>query len=356
LYPITSTVYRKIQLTSSSNSLTIPLAQALQPNKNTTVVLAYTTTGYVKHQRGVDVFDFQTLKSDRRTKDITVAVTVDDDYYLADAKGKVNYQPVAATELNSKLNVASDSAAAQRYVGDIGTTGQLVKHASDLAAGETYHVTGKYASNRWLLSWHKWAIGIGIFLIFLAIGIWRYKVRVRRPKTPPEPADAQATVTTAPARKYQMNVNALPGYGVYARGKNYLVERRLRPLFFGWLCAILALASIFLIMWASWYALYGNEVYYYGGTTSTPLTVATYTAAISASTLLFFVFTIGLPFLYMYRFGGLKAVLKIIGHVIVFFLLVGLLAGIWMLQNKPNDTYPPGCDVPSYSVECPVPL
>ncbi len=129
-------------------------------------------------------------------------------------------------------------------------------------------------------------------------------------------------------------------------GTTYFRERRLRPIFFGWLCGFLTLlaatAGTGLIWLTNYVSNYPNgyvdfSVIYYGALM----------LAVVVLILMFLVTTLGLPILYGH-INGMKQIIKIIIHELIF--LTVILAVLFMLSVKfsglfhpPNQYMPNDC-------------
>jgi hypothetical protein len=176
-----------------SNRYVIKLPKPVAENDSTTLLISYAARGYVSAQLGRFNYKFQTLKVPGRVANVTVAVAVDSDLYLNDAQSHVNY---AGTSLSSGASTASPALATgsasktlDSIATSIGATGQLVKTAKDLSAGETYSVKGVYADADWKLHLGQLAILITIGLGVLILLVWAVISSRRRVTTKlPTPA------------------------------------------------------------------------------------------------------------------------------------------------------------------------
>ncbi|MGZ6005769.1 MAG: hypothetical protein ACXWLH_06545, partial [Candidatus Saccharimonadales bacterium] len=275
--------YKKIEVSKSGNTLDLKLPESVKKSKDATIVMLYSLSGVSDKSLGAYHYDFKTLKSPSPVSDVTVAVSVDENYVLNDSsKSKVNYRSAtSSTELKSSLSAGVSqgaNSAADQYVNNIGTTGDNTKHASSLAPNETFTVSGKFATSAWILNWPRTLIKIIIALLLIAALVYWYRRNKRQlygekynlkqeditaepqKETPasnkdPEPAKSAVeseSVTEEyvpqPVSRWSnsgfINVKALPFYHLAITITRHFRERRVRPMFMAWLCGILGLALI----------------------------------------------------------------------------------------------------------------
>jgi hypothetical protein len=146
--------YKKLKFTASSgNNYKVTLPAPVPSQQSSSLLLSYSSMAYARSSLGAHVFNFQTIKVNQRTSSSIVALSVDPDQYL-EGKSSVNYQPSAVDSgsLSTQANSAAPSASALNQVSDsVGTGGEIVKQATDLAPGDTLSVKGRYASSLLLL-------------------------------------------------------------------------------------------------------------------------------------------------------------------------------------------------------------
>lgn len=362
--------YKKITVKQDGNSFTLTLPEELKSSEDTTVVLVYNLTGVAKKHLGVYNYDFKTLKTNNRVSQSTVAISVDNNYVLeGSADDTINYKTGGTKDIaeslknGSNLSV-SDNSAISSYVGSIGNNGTVTKTATNLAPQETLNVTGRYATNEFLLHWPRTVLRVALVVLLIGLCVsWyrRHRKQLRKKQwsqlpvaethapssqAPVAPAKSEskdgsivppATVVavSAPAKSSVVNINlqALPFY-------SYFQARRLSSAAFGWLCALIAGLFIGGIVWAI--TMLDNSSYYgYGGGTDAVLAIVATLSLMAAGFLGFLLITIGLPFLYAPTF---KSALKIIANVVLTFIVVtvvlAVIINVFDTQQEP--------DYPSY--------
>jgi len=308
-YPYYGTSYKKAKVELSSNSVVITLAAPIAVGQSQTVIIGYIASGYIKSHLGAYNFNFQTLKSVDRTGQLSVAVSVDQNYLLSGANSKVNYQPAVATSAVSSLQsgLAPDSATTA-YIQGIGNQGQIVKTASQLAPGESFSVKGTFATNWWLLH-GTGLLQLLICLLIVMFGVYLYIRRQSR-----RPLVAKPTVATT--LHWKQN---LPLAAVVNRFGEYFRQRRIRPMFIGWLCVLL---NTVIATGAGWLIYLARNASYNGDSfTSVWWYPVLMVLAVTTAGLALVLVTFGLPVWYGYK-QGLKGVIKILLHELM--LSIGL--------------------------------
>jgi hypothetical protein len=371
-YPYYSTSYSKATVALNGQAINITLPEVVSPNKQTTIVLAYAATGYVTHRWGALDYSYSTLKADTRIKDLTVAVSVDENYYLAGSKSKVNYRtPATATDLESNLKtnsgVANGANVDTSYVQNIGQNGAVIKNASQLAPHESFTVAGRYAASRWLLDVPvvlKWVV-----VLLILAGMYYLWYRVRRQKLAhretyrqkfdvPEPQRDQqlppAGVSAARPRVWrrQVPVQALPFSGVFRKIYAAFAGRRVRPFFFAFLCAALLFAVVGLCVLLTTYA-YGSNGY--SSSSASALVPWMLIAGYAAAGIALLTVAFGLPWLYG-RVWGPKGVFKIILWQIVILSIEALVCGFIIAHSSGSSSGGCACYATPDCPSCAVPL
>lgn len=369
--PSYKTFYKKITVKQDGNSFTLTLPKELAVSDEATIVLVYNLAGVAEKKLGVYNYDFKTLKTNERVTQSTVAISVDNNYVLeGSADDTIDYKTgsidIAESLKNGSNLSVSDNSAISSYVGSIGNNGTVTKTATNLASQETMSVTGRYATNEFLLHWPRTALRVGLVVLLIIVLITWYRRRRKQlrkkqwsqPPVAESPADTStekvtdgvkksvvAPVTVAPlvspAKQSVININvqALPFY-------EYFQARRLSSAAFGWLCALIASLFIGGVIWGI--TMLDNSSYYGYGGSDTILAIVATLSLMAAGFLGFLLITIGLPFLYAPTF---KSALKIIAHVILMFIFItvvlAVVINVFDTQNEPDyPSYQPYYDSP----------
>ncbi len=182
---------------ADGGKFSVDLPAAVEPGKSTILVLTYIGTGAVRKNTGLYSFNFESIKSANRIKDMKVAVDVDRDFVLKGQKSKVNY--------NSPEKAALQSGASDLSIGRvapyIGSEGGVVKTAQNLAANESFSVKGQYAESTWRIHLNKVIIGSIIFIALVAALVFLIRRQAKKPKKPTAIAPASVVpskTVTAP--------------------------------------------------------------------------------------------------------------------------------------------------------------
>jgi hypothetical protein len=357
-YPSSNYTYKKVSVSKTGNSFSLTLPQAVKNNKSTTIVMVYNVTSVAHKSLGVFHYTFKTLKSGLSVSDVTVAISVDENYQLADAaNGNVNYHPVASSNaVSSSLQAGTAQAAngaasadVSNYVSSIGGNGSVTKHASSLAPQETFIVAGRFASSSFLLNWPRtvlrWVIAI---TIVAALIFWYLRQRRRLQRWASDdqtPQDADTTVYSESTPS--ISLRALPFYNLGTIIKRHLQERRIRPMFFAWLCGILSIGILAGVLLA--YSALSEPTNTYNSTLGTGgnlLLPGLYIGLGALAFLGFLFFSIGLPILYT---GSFRRAMHIFLHLIIFYIVVGIALvtlAVRLANNSPVNPNPDVC--PNY--------
>lgn len=141
--------YNKLEFSKSGQIYNVDLAKDVYENDSTTLLIAYSTKGYVKNYFGLYKYNFETIKVASRIKSIKVAVNVDSELYLKGKKSSINYNDVSFQYSMQDLNTNKSffSSEMDALVGGIGVSGGVVKSANNLAPNESFTVKGEYATS-----------------------------------------------------------------------------------------------------------------------------------------------------------------------------------------------------------------
>jgi len=155
----------------------IPLTTAIAPTKEATVYLVYKVFGYTKDAgMGQSNFAFETPSFTSQIDTVSVAVYVDDILYLkGSGRGKTNYTPSVVEGIEGFADTVSMSPMA--FSGEFDRAVQepetLSKTKSNLNPGDTFTVSGSYATS-WLRIYYLPVLisifGVIIFIAIIALG------------------------------------------------------------------------------------------------------------------------------------------------------------------------------------------
>jgi uncharacterized protein YneF (UPF0154 family) len=160
--------YSKLEYSDSGQLYEVKLAEAVAPYNTTAVVVAYAARGYVKNTLGLYKYDFETIKVSSRIQEVTIAINVDSELYLKGKKSEVNYS--SEFKMDTMLSESSTPITNRNLdnlVRGIGSGGQIIKNAENLAPGESFTVKGEYAK-----SWFRLYLGSIVIVILIIIGIF----------------------------------------------------------------------------------------------------------------------------------------------------------------------------------------
>jgi len=174
------------------------LPTAIEAGKSTALILAYAGKGYATKQLGGAYnFKFQTIKVSDRIKNLVVAIDVDADQFLDGSTAKVGYGTTEPALATSTAGIQPNDSQLDSIASNIGSGGGINKEAKDLAAGESYTITGTYADAVWKL--HPWRLllAAGLGLLMLGLLIWAVlRLKRRGPHTATNHTEAAPVTTT----------------------------------------------------------------------------------------------------------------------------------------------------------------
>src|SRR3990167_9212814 len=143
-------------------------------------------------------FDFQTLESNDRVRSARVVAEADVDLYIKGDKSKISYVESAPSSfgkvaggsmamenaLSSGLSDRSLSSGIGGYY-PTNSTNSITKNATDLLAGDVFHVRGVYATSWLRMYWTGFAWFIIIIAAIIAAIIFgrKYWHKIHPPKT-----------------------------------------------------------------------------------------------------------------------------------------------------------------------------
>lgn len=162
--------YAKLSFSQVDGQYRVTLPKAIAAGDQAVVLLGYASRQYISHNWLVSNYQFQSLVVSERIRSLTVAINVDSQLYLKQVDSGVNYQgtgvavdtPLAATEDVSR--------SLDPIISSVGY-GQRVVTASNLAAGESYSVSGSFADARWKF-YVGWLAGALLLLLVLPVLLW----------------------------------------------------------------------------------------------------------------------------------------------------------------------------------------
>lgn len=344
-YPSASYVYKKVTARQDGNSFTLTLPQDIKQGKSATIVMVYNLDNFSHKKFGAYAYDFHTLKTEERISSASVAISADNGFFLQNAaKDSVDYKAETDIAVDAKLQAgemlnSTNLQAVKGYVDSIGSNGSVFKQTSSLSAGETLGIKGRFASNKFLLNWQRTVLVWAIALIALGVASFLVVRRQRKYRLQKVDKSSDASVqelphastATAPdaeetstfaraAMVTNVQWQAIPGYSAMASIVGYLQERRLRPMFFGWLCALLTIILLTVSTWALrlFSSLYTYNFIGYGSSTELLYSLIIIVTCVLGILLL----CIGLPILYAPR---LKVAIQIVAHIILFLVAAAIL-------------------------------
>lgn len=335
-------VYKKIKPDQEGEKYTFSLPTPVAEDKSGALIISYASKSYTSKNFGKLKFDFQTFKADERIQKAKVAITFDDDIYYNGKKSSVQYAP----EASSGINALADSAATsnkslQSYVSNIGDSGVITKNSSNLAPGDTYHVTGTYATS-WMGLYGMtlfWTV-FGFAALFVA-GYFFSRWRARKGRGPKNDADHQDQSSTPnepspqPVQHDQM-VGRMQAFPTAYKEPMKVLKLTVTPMFGSFLYALFSVvltgvAGVVILVVAA-VSLHGNS-YDYTGPQEFGIGLAVAAGAIAA---LIGLFT--LPIV-IARKRGLRYLFTTLVFEVVWLLVAMAVIGIFTKAPDTTPTY-----------------
>jgi len=204
----TKNIYQKLKSSNRGNFITLKLNKKVRPQQSGSIIFYYTQNNIAKKNIfGAYDFNFETLKVDDKIRKLSVGISTDPDYFLKDAKGKIDYrqQETVSTIASNKLNFNTGITSPQMdsYYSQIGY-GQITKTATNLQSNESYKVKGSYSDSQWKLYAGETIRNILVFLIALIIFIFIVKIIIGKI------FHGFSGITTSPSKKTSTIQNTHP--------------------------------------------------------------------------------------------------------------------------------------------------
>ncbi|HLC99924.1 MAG TPA: hypothetical protein VJC11_03105 [Patescibacteria group bacterium] len=170
--------YEKLTVQQSGKTATVTLSKSVAQNATGTIIINYRGFGAVKKGLfGRMTFDVQTLEASDRVRSARVVVDADTDLYIKGDKAKISYVEDAASygksggvALEQVASTGLSSSALSRDIGYYQSSRSITKTATDLLAGDVFHVRGVYSTSQFGMYYPTVATTILIIaVIILAI-------------------------------------------------------------------------------------------------------------------------------------------------------------------------------------------
>ncbi len=166
------TEYKRIDFTKEGDLYSFEIPEEVESFKTTAFIIAFAAKGYVKETMGLYKFQFETIKVPSRIKESRVVVDVDRDLFMKGKRSQIDYPSFSVRDEGGMGvdNVAISNRELDRVVQEIGSYGQLIKEARNLAPDEVLIVSGEYARS-WLRLYASSMIKavLVIFLMFFGL-------------------------------------------------------------------------------------------------------------------------------------------------------------------------------------------
>ncbi len=168
-----SSMYQPLDLKIENGELSFGLRRALAPYKATAVVLSYYLSGQTNNGLfGQRKFTFNTLQDQDLVKTAIVSVSTDADLYTKAERSSITSSGSLGTSGIQALSPAISSKAFDSAVSKIGSYGEwMTKTSKDIIPGETFKVSGTYATS-WFSFYWKTVFILLLILILIVVGIW----------------------------------------------------------------------------------------------------------------------------------------------------------------------------------------
>ena len=189
--------YKKLNVQQSGKTATVTLSKSISQNQSGSLIINYRGFGAVKKGLfGRMKFDFQTLESNDRVRSARVVAEADVDLYIKGDKSKISYVEQAPSSFGkvSAGGMAMESALSgaglsdrslSNSIGSYSSSRSIAKNATDLLAGDVFHVRGVYATSWFGMYWTGFAWFILIIAAIVAAIIFgrKYWHKIHPPKT-----------------------------------------------------------------------------------------------------------------------------------------------------------------------------
>ena len=180
-YGGTQNIYQKTKFTQAGNVYTVTLPLALDVNKDSSLLIGFTTKKFATEFWGGYDFKFESLKVDSRITDMTINVDVDGGLLLKNASTTtVNYtgtgDEAAAKSITPEAAVTNTTL--DQLVSYMSYSGSVSKEFKELSSKETATLSGEYAPT-WARLYMKEIVGVIVAAVVvfgaLFVGIKLYK-------------------------------------------------------------------------------------------------------------------------------------------------------------------------------------
>lgn len=162
--------YDKLTFQLIDGRYQVSLPKPIAVGDQAVLLVGYASRYYITKGWLLQKYQFQSLKVSDRIRNLTIGINVDSQLYLNPTNSTINYE---ATGVAADLPLAAadtKSAALDPIISSIGY-GQRVMTASNLAANETYEVSGSVADARWKF-YAGWLAGGLLLLLALPFLLW----------------------------------------------------------------------------------------------------------------------------------------------------------------------------------------
>lgn len=193
-------LYQKAEITVEGDVLKIKLPKAVESQKSGAFFVYYRTMGMTsKSMFGGFSYDFETAKVNESIQTLNIGISTDADQYLKGANGSVDYRFSAdSAKLSAPMAMGAEAQTSpqiDQFYNQIGY-GSINKNASNLAAMESYKVSGSFADSKLKLYAKEIAIGVGVLFVIVILMLLFASFVARRLNRRP----SDSTETDKPAR------------------------------------------------------------------------------------------------------------------------------------------------------------
>lgn len=179
----TSFEYQEITIKQNGQVLEFSLPTSIQPNKQGSIIVSYTTPDVISGGFGYFSYSFRTLISEGLIDSTRVAIDFDDDLYSSEADQKRTSEISASSGISSGSDLLlSGNQSTDDTMRGIGKGGRYIQAQGKMLPGDTLEVKGVFATNPVLLMGKEIGIVVVVLLGLLlgALGYRRY--RKKHPK------------------------------------------------------------------------------------------------------------------------------------------------------------------------------